>query len=157
MPRPAFLCLDHLTEPQSFLGAPPFLCLDHLTGPQSFLSAPPFLREKPIPGVLFSPKPFRSVDHPKGIPEVLKGLKPSKRKKLRDDTTMADLAAEECLVSHRSGTYFSLEHPFNSIARHLPSWRVLQREKGVHTTQYHSCMFNGSNPTAFVPAQDYDI
>ena len=114
-------------------------------------------REKPIPGVLFSPKPFRSVDHPKGIPEVLKGLKPSKRKKLRDDTTMADLAAEECLVSHRSGRYFSLEHPFNSIARHLPSWRVLQREKGVHTTQYHSCMFNGSNPTAFVPAQDYDI
>ncbi len=101
-------------------------------------------RERPIPGVLFSPKPLRSADHPKGIPEVLHGLKPSKRKKLKDDTSMADLAAEECLNSHRCGRYFSLEHLFNSIARHLPSWKILQREKGVYTTQYHSCMFEGS-------------
>ena len=37
-----------------------------------------------------------------------------------------------------------LEHPFNSIARHLPSWRALQEESGVYATQYHTCVFEGS-------------
>ena len=51
-------------------------------------------RERPIQGVRFAPKPLRSVDNPKGIPDVVARLKPSKRRKLNDDTLMADLAAE---------------------------------------------------------------
>ena len=84
------------------------------------------------------------MDNPKGIPDVVARLKPSKRRKLNDDTLMADLAAEQCLLSHRKGRFFSLEHPFNSIARHLPSWRALQEEPGVYQTQHHTCMFEGS-------------
>ena len=101
-------------------------------------------RERPIKGVRFSPKPLRSESCPRGIPEVVKGLKSSKRMKLNDDTEMAELAAEECLLAHRNGRFFSLEHPFNSLAHHLPSWRALRKESGVYVTQYHTCRSTGS-------------
>ena len=101
-------------------------------------------REKPIEGVLFPPKPLRSEAFPRGIPDVVNGLKSSKRRKLNDDTEMAELSAEQCIIAHKRGRFFSLEHPFNSIARHLTSWRALQEEFGVYTTQYHTCMFEGS-------------
>ena len=101
-------------------------------------------REKPIEGVLFPPKPLRSEAFPRGIPDVVNGLKSSKRRKLNDDTEMAELSAEQCIIAHKRGRFFSLEHPFNSIARHLTSWRALREEFGVYTTQYHTCMFEGS-------------
>ena len=57
------------------------------------------------------------------------------------DTSMAEMAAIECLSAHKSGRYFSLENPKNSIARHLESWEELERTEGVFSTEYHACMF----------------
>lgn len=100
-------------------------------------------RERPIPGVRFPPKPLRSVTCPEGIPEVLSRLNPSKRRKLDDDTAMAKLSAERCIKAHTQGRSFSLEHPLNSLARNLPSWKRLESLQGVHVTPYHACMFEG--------------
>ena len=57
---------------------------------------------------------------------------------------MADMAALNCLKAKRSGKFFTLEHPKNSIARDLESWKNLESEEGVWATEYHSCMFRGS-------------
>ena len=83
-------------------------------------------REKPIPGVKFSPKPLRNDRFPNGIPEALEKLPAAKRRKVNLDTEMAELAAKDCIKSHLSHRYFSLEHPRNSIARRLESWERLE-------------------------------
>ena len=101
-------------------------------------------RERPIPGVKNPPTPLRSSHFPEGIPEVIAKLPVSKRRKLDLDTQMADMAALNCLEAKRSGKFFTLEHPRNSIARDLESWRRLESEEGVWATEYHSCMFEGS-------------
>ena len=88
-------------------------------------------RERPIPGVANPPPPLRSDQFPEGIPEVLHSLPASKKRKLDLDTQMADLAASECLKTHRSGRYFTLENPKNSIARKLDTWKRLEGAVGV--------------------------
>lgn len=98
-------------------------------------------RERPIAGAAFSPKPLRDDDNPRGIPSVVLELPPSKRRRLDLDTQMADMAAEDCIASHLAGRYFSLEHPKNSIARRLDSWKELESLQGVFSTEYHACMF----------------
>ena len=100
-------------------------------------------RERPIPGVKCPPKPLRNDSFPKGIPEVVVSLPQSKRRKLELDTQMADMAARDCELAHADGRYFSLEHPKNSIARGLESWRRLEGLEGVSSTEYHACMFEG--------------
>lgn len=80
---------------------------------------------------------------PKGIPEVVVSLPQSKRRKLELDTQMADMAARDCELAHADGRYFSLEHPKNSIARGLESWRRLEGLEGVSSTEYHARMFEG--------------
>ena len=98
-------------------------------------------RDRPIPGVENAPIPLRSDLHPRGIPSVLEGLPPSKKRKVELDTDMAEMSAVECLKAHRSGRYFSLENPKNSIARQLKPWKDLEGEVGVFCTEYHACMF----------------
>ena len=98
-------------------------------------------RERPIPGVANAPVPLRSDKYPKGIPSVLRDLPPAKRRKVELDTSMAEMAAIECLSAHKSGRYFSLENPKNSIARCLESWEELEKAEGVFSTEYHACMF----------------
>ena len=100
-------------------------------------------RERPIKGVRNPPKPLRSTAYPKGIPNVLVSLPKAKLSKLVNDTRMADLAAENCANRHLNSLFFSLEHPLNSIARHLPSWIHLESLPGVFATEYHACMFEG--------------
>ena len=100
-------------------------------------------RERPIKGVRNPPKPLRSTVYPKGIPHVLVSLPKAKLSKLVNDTKMADLAAENCANRHLNSLFFSLEHPLNSIARHLPSWIYLESLPGVFATEYHACMFEG--------------
>lgn len=67
---------------------------------------------------------------PRGIPEVIVSLPAPKRRKLELDTEMADMAARECLKTHLSGRYFSLENPKNSIARELDTWKALEGAEG---------------------------
>ena len=98
-------------------------------------------RERPIPGVSNPPRPLRSEEHPEGIEEEVSRLPRAKRQKLEDDTSMARMAAERSLQFHRSGKRFSLEHPGNSLARHLDCWKELEAEPGVFSTRYHACMF----------------
>ena len=98
-------------------------------------------RERRIVGAFSSPKPLRDDSNPRGIPSMLAKLPPVKRRRLDLDTRMADMAAEDCIESHRAGRYFSLEHPKNSIARRLDSWRELEGLQGVFSTEYHACMF----------------
>ena len=100
-------------------------------------------REKPIPGVKFSPKPLRNDLFPNGIPEALEKLPATKRRKVILDTEMAEMAANDCIQAHLSHRYFSLEHPRNSIARRLESWERLEGLEGVYKTEYHACMFEG--------------
>lgn len=76
-------------------------------------------REIPIHNVKNPPRPLRSLLHPKGIPcEVAKMTRKQKRR-LDDDTRMADMAAEMSLERARAGKWFSLEHPAGSIASSL--------------------------------------
>ena len=99
-------------------------------------------RERPIPGVSNPPRPLRSEKEPAGIQTELKLLPPSKRRKVEDDTRMANLSAEKCIEAHEKGKKFSLEHPGNSLARFLPSWSKLENSEGVLSTEYHTCMFS---------------
>ena len=114
------------------------------TGPQTvvvFLE----LGRNLIEGVLFPPKPLRSEAFPRGIPDVVNGLKSSKRRKLNDDTEMAELSAEQCIIAHKRGRFFSLEHPFNSISP--TPYLVESPPGGVRCSTRRSintCMFEGS-------------
>ena len=101
-------------------------------------------REIPIPNVANPPRPLRSEEFPKGIPSELGKLSKKALKRLEKDTEMADLSAELCLRIHERGGAFSLEHPGNSLALHLDSWKRLRATDGVYTIFYHTCMFVGS-------------
>ena len=106
-------------------------------------------RAKPIPGVKFPPRPVRSPEEPSGIRNRLKSMPKAKRRRTDMDTAMADMAALNCAKAHSEGKGFGLEHPLNSLARKLPSWKRLESLPGVQTTEYHTCMFNpskGGNP-----------
>ena len=61
-----------------------------------------------------------------------------------DDTEMADLSADLCLERASHGKGFTLEHPGNSLALHLDSWKRLMGHPDVHVIHYHTCMFEGS-------------
>ena len=100
-------------------------------------------REKPIPGVANPPRPLRSDTYPRGIPSVLVKLPRAKRRKLEADTQMAEMAANDCLSRISEGKLFSLEHPKNSIARELPSWKAFKSHESVFVTEYHACMYKG--------------
>lgn len=85
-------------------------------------------REIPIKGIKCPPRPVRSELFPKGIPSELERMSAKSRKRLRDDSTMADLSAESCLRAHKAQKIFSLEHPGRSLALRLPSWQELMRQ-----------------------------
>ena len=68
-------------------------------------------REIPIKNVANPPRPLRSTEYPAGIPTELCRLSKKSLKRLKDDTRMADMAAENCLRRHRRGQKFTLEHP----------------------------------------------
>lgn len=102
-------------------------------------------RERPIKGVRFPPAPIRSAEHPQGIPEVLNAMPSHKRRKVVDDTRMAEMSAEYCEEAHGKGKSYSLEHPKNSLARYLPKWKHLESLPGVMVTEYHTCMFHPSS------------
>ena len=101
-------------------------------------------REIPLPGIKNAPRPVRDEASPEGIPAELEKMSGRARKKLEDDTEMADLSARTCLQRHRAGKWFSLEHPGRSLALHLKSWRELQAEPGVMKLEYTTCMYEGS-------------
>ena len=101
-------------------------------------------REIPIPGVANPPRPVRSESFPEGIPEELEKMSQKSRKKLDDDTEMADLSAQQCLKKHKTGRFFTLEHPGRSLAHNLESWRELETQPGVRVLEYTTCMFEGS-------------
>ena len=82
-------------------------------------------REIPIPGVANPPRPVRSEASPRGIPEELEKMSQKSKKKLEDDTSMADLSADQCLQAHLEKDYFTLEHPGRSLAHDLESWKRL--------------------------------
>ena len=106
-------------------------------------------REIPIPNVRNPPRPLRSEEFPEGIPSELEKLSKKALKRLEKDTEMANLSAELCMRVHEQGEAFSLEHPGNSIALHLDSWKRLRKTKGVLTIFYHTCMFVGSRRKKF--------
>ena len=101
-------------------------------------------REIPIQGVASPPRPLRNEANPEGIPEELARMGKRARRRLDDDTAMADLSAEQCEEAADRGKVFTLEHPGNSLARHLPSWKRLANRPDVHEVFYHTCMFEGS-------------
>lgn len=106
-------------------------------------------REIPIRGVASPPKPVRSENHLRGIPEELSKMSKKSRKRIDLDTEMADLSAQRSLEAHRKGKGFTLEHPGNSIALHLDSWKKLLESEGVSRVNYHTCMFEGSRRRKF--------
>ena len=101
-------------------------------------------REIPIPGVAHPPRPVRSESHPEGIPEELQSMSEKSRRKLEDDTEMANMSARRCLERHQQGKAFTLEHPGRSLALHLQSWQKLKESEGVMLVEYTTCMFQGS-------------
>ena len=101
-------------------------------------------REIPIKGVATPPKPLRDEENPKGIPRELARMSKKARRRLEDDTSMADLSADQCYQAAEDGRVFTLEHPGNSLAKHLPSWKRLTSRPDVREVFYHTCMFEGS-------------
>ena len=101
-------------------------------------------REIPVKGVKTAPVPIRSLEHPTGIPREVEKMTRKQRKRLDNDTSMADLSAEACWGRAERGKGFSLEHPYGSIAWELPSWRRLKGRSDVFWVPYHTCMFEGS-------------
>lgn len=101
-------------------------------------------REIPIPGVSCPPKPLRSSLHPRGIPEERSKLSKRARLRMDRDTEMAADSARRCIIRHKIGLPFSLEHPGRSIALDLEEWKSLMSMEGVYCTFYHTCMFEGS-------------
>jgi hypothetical protein len=71
------------------------------------------------------------------------------RKRLIDDTEMADLSANRCWERAEAGKAFTLEHPRNSLAQFLPSWERLMSRPDVHVIKYHTCRFEGSRRRKF--------
>ena len=106
-------------------------------------------REIPIPGVKNPPKPLRSSEHPKGIPEEVSRLSKRARLRVDRDTEMAEDSARRCLRRHKRKLPFSLEHPGRSIALDLEAWKTLRNEEGVFSSFYHTCMFEGSKRRKF--------
>ena len=92
---------------------------------------------------------MRSENFPEGIPEEIGKMSHKAKKKLEDDTSMANLAAEQCTKKHLEGSYFSLEHPGRSLAHNLDSWRGLKELQGVRVLDYTTCMFEGSRRRKF--------
>ena len=88
-------------------------------------------REYPIKGCLNPPKPLRSERFLKGLPNMLSRTRTSRRLKL--DTLMAEGSATRCLQLHLQVKMFSLEHTGRSLAIHLPVWKRLMKQKGVHS------------------------
>lgn len=103
-------------------------------------------REIPVKGVKNAPVPIRSLEHPTGIPREVEKMTRKQRKRLDNDTSMADLSAEACWDRAERGKGFSLEHPYGSIAWELPSWKRLKGRSDVFWVpyKYHTCMFEGS-------------
>ena len=101
-------------------------------------------REIPLKGIRNPPRPIRSEIHPEGIPDEVRKMSNKQKKRLEQDTAMADLSAERCMEAHTTGRLFSLEHPARSLARHLPSWKRLEGTSGVNVIEYTTCMFEGS-------------
>ena len=101
-------------------------------------------REIPVKGVKNAPVPIRSLEHPTGIPREVEKMTRKQRKRLDNDTSMADLSAEACWDRAERGKGFSLEHPYGSIAWELPSWKRLKGRSDVFWVPYHTCMFEGS-------------
>ena len=95
------------------------------------------------------PRPLRNESHPQGIPSEVEALSKRGRKRLADDTEMADLSATFCLERANKGKGFTLEHPGNSLALHLDSWKRLMSHPDVHVIYYHTCMFEGSRRRNF--------
>ena len=101
-------------------------------------------REIPVKGIRNAPVPIRSLEHPTGIPREVEKMTRKQRKRLDNDTSMADLSAEACWDRAERGRGFSLEHPYGSIAWELPSWKRLKGRSDVFWVPYHTCMFEGS-------------
>ena len=94
-------------------------------------------RERRIPGVMYPPIPLRSETFPEGLPNLPVHLV----NRVKNDTDCANLAAEICIVRHGQGKLFTLEHPANSLAMYLRSWKTLCSLEGVIKTSGHACMF----------------
>ena len=71
------------------------------------------------------------------------------RKRLADDTEMADFSARQCWERAEKGKAFTLEHPGNSLAQFLPSWKRLISRPDVYVIYYHTCRFEGSRRKKF--------
>lgn len=101
-------------------------------------------REIPLRNVKHPPRPVRSEDHPEGIPIEIRRMSRKAAARLKRDTDMAVLSAEQAEKSAIAGKKFTLEHPGRSIALHLPSWKRLLERDDVHVIYYRTCMFQGS-------------
>ena len=101
-------------------------------------------REIPIQGVANAPRPIRSIDYPQGIPEEVSNMTRKQKMRLDLDTRMADMSAEYCEKKASQRKYFALEHPANSLAWELESWKKLAARDGVERYPYTTCMFAGS-------------
>ena len=98
-------------------------------------------RERPIPGVVNSPKPLRSNEFPEGLPYLEQPRWNRMKVRVDRDSYMAIGAAQRCIRAHKAGLPFTLEHPGNSIARELNSWKELVAMEGVFIVEHHHCMF----------------
>ncbi len=101
-------CFDVVLNRESFRSASELADLEHYApNCGTFTRA----RERRIVGVKGGgPKPLRTLLMPTGV----SNLQGRSLKRVMHDTDMANLSAADSLKRHRSGRFFSLEHPARS-------------------------------------------
>ena len=90
--------------------------------------------EIPIPGVVMS------LQSPSGAPSTPRNVSNSQRGHASGWTG----SARRCIVRHKKGLPFSLEHPGRSIALDLEEWKSLMSIEGVYAPSITPVCSTGS-------------
>ena len=98
-------------------------------------------RERPIPGVVNSPKPLRSNEFPEGLPYLEQPRWNRMKVRVDRDSYMAIGAAQRCTRTRKAGLPFALERPGNSSARELNCWKSWELRRGFFIVEHYRCMF----------------
>ena len=137
-----------MTSAKEIAGAGVIRSSNAISGKSPEESPPKFRRKLPVPMPKWAGQvsPCNDVSQSFGEADV-KVMPPAAEPwdKLRNevdrDSYMAIGAAQRCIRAHKAGLPFTLEHPGNSIARELSSWKELVAMEGVFIVEHHHCMF----------------
>ena len=103
------------------------------------------------------PLPYRSIDHPMGLPTLSKKMK----QRVAVDNALVNLVAELCHVFHKRKLPWCMELPANTdptiYVSQLSMWRTqeLLELDDVRVMEYDKCMFGSEAKAPMVSAGNF--